>query len=95
MLVGYMVVLTPDGTWYSLIPHDHSDLEMPRGIKPAVRGAVIPPLHATILSQRITDTTAHGDYWFAAAIFHAEDQVTLENWRAQAIYSAEATITLQ
>jgi len=95
MLVGYFVVLTPDGTWYSLIPHNHAGIEMPKGIKPAVRGAAIPAIHAAILSQKITDSTPRGDYWFTAAIFHAEDKITLENWRSKAIYSSETIITLR
>jgi len=68
---------------------------MKPGIKPAATASVIPSLKTPILTQTITDSLARGNYWFAAAIFHAGDRITLANWRSMAIYSSEVTITVR
>jgi len=94
-LMVYALVQTPQGVWFSFVPGNGGSFAMRRGIKPAAVASVIPALNATILNQGIADSLPLGDYWFIAAVFHAGDPITLANWRDQAIYSSETTVTVR
>jgi hypothetical protein len=94
-LVGHLVVQTPEGAWFSLIPNERGGFDIERGIKPAVSDEVIPSLHVAIFSRKITDSFTRGDYRFLIGVFHTGDRITLDNWRAKAIYSSEATVTVK
>jgi hypothetical protein len=93
-LVGYVVVQTPQGAWFSFV-WKRGGFVIVQGIKPAASGKVIPSLQEPLLRLTITDSLARGDYWFATAVFHAGDRITLGNWRSKAIYSSEVTITVR
>lgn len=94
-LAIYALVQTPGGTWLSFVLNKDGTFALERGIKPATTASAIPPLTLTLYRQRITNSLARGDYRFVIGVFHAGDRITLENWRAKAIYSSEATITLR
>ena len=94
-LAIYALVQTPGGTWLSFVLNKDGTFALERSIKPATTASAIPPLALTLLKQRITDSLARGDYKFVIGVFHAGDRITPADWRAKAIYSSEATITLR
>jgi hypothetical protein len=91
-LTAYLVVQTPQGAWLSFA-WNRGGFVITEGLKPAASSTVIPLLHMPILDRKITASLTRGDYWFAAAIFHTGDRITLANWRDLAIHSSEATVT--
>jgi hypothetical protein len=93
-LVAYVVIRTPAGVWFSFL-WNNGGFVMKRGLNSAASSAVIPTLRMPILNRKIAASLARGDYWFAAAIFHAGDRLTLNNWRDLAVYSAEVTVSVR
>jgi len=94
-LAAYIVVQTPGGGWMSFVPEKGGGFELAQGIKPASSSMQIPVLEAKIFSSTIGAGLARGDYWFAAAIFHAGDPITFDNWRSIALYYSETIVTRQ
>jgi len=94
-LALYAVLNTPEGSWFSFLPKAGGGFALVGGIKPAVVAGRIPALEADIFSGTIGAGLARGDYWFGAAIFKAGSKITLDNWRTQAVYYSEATVTVK
>jgi len=92
-LTAYIVVQTPGGGWMSFVPKKGGGFELAQGIRPAATSMQIPVLDAKIFSSTVGAGLAKGDYWFCAAIFHAGNPITFDNWRSQAVYYSEAIIT--
>jgi len=94
-LAAYVLVQLPGGGWMSFVPKKGGGFELVQGIRPAAASMQIPVLEARILSSTIGAGLAKGDYWFGAAIFHAGDPITFDNWRSIALYYSETIVTRQ
>ena len=93
-MLAYVVLRTPQGDWFSFV-WKNNRFVIVQGIKPAVSTKVIPVLQEPLLRLPITDSTARGNYWFATALFHEGDKITLANWRSKALTSSEVVITVR